>query len=52
MEKNNDSKKDYSPNLSLEMEDLLLDYHGFNLKTLAKKIRLKSVKAKPNMIFY
>ena len=35
-------------------EDIImfLDYHSYNLKTLAEKIRLQTIKPKPKMLFY
>ena len=44
--------RNFDPDLLPEIDDLLLDYHGFNLKALAEKIRLQTVKPKPKMIFY
>ena len=51
MEKKKENRN-YDPELVSESDDLLLDYHGFNLKALAEKIRLQTVKPKPKMIFY
>ena len=51
MEKNKEIKN-FDPDLLPEIDDLLLDYRYFNLKTLAEKIRMQTVKPKPKMIFY
>lgn len=42
-------------NYDVEMSDdvtMFLDYHSYNLKTLAEKIRLQTIKPKPKMLFY
>ncbi|MBQ9150121.1 hypothetical protein IJX73_04235 [bacterium] len=52
MEKKNEIIRKFDPDLSPDINDLLLDYHGFNLKSLAEKIRLQTIKPKPKMIFY